>query len=144
MRLRDTPTSVRVLVISFGILFSGLSQPVRTAAQVPGQEPGANGASTPAGQVGAGRGGRGGGGTPAYPTRPPADPTVLAHGKQIFSANCAFCHGAEATGGETGPNLIVSQLVLDDQHGELIAQVVQNGRVDKGMPKFDLSAAGYF
>jgi mono/diheme cytochrome c family protein len=28
---------------------------------------------------------------------------------------------------------------MDDQKGELIAQVVQNGRPDKGMPKFDLT-----
>jgi mono/diheme cytochrome c family protein len=35
--------------------------------------------------------------------------------------------------------LIRSQLVLDDNNGELIATVVQNGRPDKGMPKFDLT-----
>ena len=32
-----------------------------------------------------------------------------------------------------------SQVVLDDQHGELVAQVVQNGRPAQGMPKFALS-----
>ena len=76
---------------------------------------------------------------PAYPVRPPADPAVIQRGRQIFSANCSFCHGSDARGGEGGPNLIRSQLVLDDQNGELIATVVQNGRPDKGMPKFDLS-----
>ncbi len=76
---------------------------------------------------------------PAYPTRPPADPADIAHGKQIFSANCSFCHGSDARGGEQGPNLIRSELVLNDKNGELIAQVVQNGRVDRGMPKFDLT-----
>jgi cytochrome c oxidase cbb3-type subunit 3 len=76
---------------------------------------------------------------PAYPVRPPADPAVVARGHQIFSANCSFCHGSDARGGEGGPNLIRSQLVLDDNDGELIATVVQNGRPDKGMPKFDLS-----
>jgi mono/diheme cytochrome c family protein len=35
--------------------------------------------------------------------------------------------------------LIRSQLVLDDNNGERIATVVQNGRPDKGMPKFDLT-----
>ena len=30
---------------------------------------------------------------------------------------------------------------MDDQHGELIATVVRNGRIAQGMPKFDLSAA---
>jgi cytochrome c oxidase cbb3-type subunit III len=76
---------------------------------------------------------------PAYPVRTPADPAVVARGRQIFSANCSFCHGSDARGGEGGPNLIRSQLVMDDNNGELIATVVQNGRPDKGMPKFDLS-----
>lgn len=77
----------------------------------------------------------------AYPVRPPADPAAVARGKQIFSANCSFCHGSDARGGEQGPNLIRSELVLNDKDGELIANVVQNGRLDKGMPKFDLSTA---
>jgi mono/diheme cytochrome c family protein len=76
----------------------------------------------------------------SYPTRPPADPAVVQQGRQIFSANCSFCHGSDARGGEGGPNLIRSQTVLDDKNGELITTVVQNGRPDKGMPKFDLTA----
>lgn len=76
----------------------------------------------------------------AYPTRPPADPAVVQQGRQIFSANCSFCHGSDARGGEGGPNLVRSQTVLDDKNGELITTVVQNGRPDKGMPKFDLTS----
>lgn len=79
-------------------------------------------------------------GAPAYPAPPPADPAKVARGKQVFSVNCSFCHGSDATGGEGGPNLIRSELVLDDKNGELIGQVVLNGRPDKGMPKFDLTA----
>jgi cytochrome c oxidase cbb3-type subunit III len=75
----------------------------------------------------------------AYPVRPAADPAVVQRGRQIFSANCSFCHGSDARGGEGGPNLIRSELVLNDKNGELVATVVQNGRPDKGMPKFDLS-----
>ena len=75
----------------------------------------------------------------AYPVRPPADPAEVMRGRQIFSANCSFCHGSDARGGEGGPNLIRSELVLDDKQGELITPVVQNGRPDKGMPKFDLT-----
>jgi cytochrome c oxidase cbb3-type subunit III len=75
----------------------------------------------------------------AYPDRPPADPADIERGHQVFSANCSFCHGSDARGGEGGPNLIRSQIVMDDDHGELIATVVQNGRPDKGMPKFDLT-----
>jgi mono/diheme cytochrome c family protein len=64
---------------------------------------------------------------------------MVARGRQIFSANCSFCHGSDARGGEGGPNLIRSELVLNDNSGELITTVVQNGRPDKGMPKFDLA-----
>jgi len=85
----------------------------------------------------------GGGGGPrtAYPERTPADPAMVARGKALYGVNCTFCHGSEARGGEGGPNLIRSQLVLNDQAGELITPVVQNGRPDRGMPKMDLTAA---
>lgn len=78
---------------------------------------------------------------PAYPERPPADPAVVARGKATFGVHCSFCHGSDARGGEGGPNLIRSELVLNDKNGEKIAPVVQNGRPDRGMPKFELSAA---
>jgi mono/diheme cytochrome c family protein len=70
--------------------------------------------------------------------RTPADPAVVERGKNLFSANCSFCHGSDARGGEGGPNLIRSELVMDDDKGELIATVVQNGRPGTAMPKFDL------
>jgi mono/diheme cytochrome c family protein len=84
------------------------------------------------------RGGRGGS---AYPTHRSDDPAAIDRGKQIFEVNCSFCHGPDARGGEGGPNLLRSQTVLDDQNGEAIAVVVQNGRPDRGMPKFDISAS---
>ena len=62
----------------------------------------------------------------AYPQRAPADPAVVARGKAIYSAQCAFCHGQDARGGgEGGPSLIRSEVVLKDQNGELIGQVVR-------------------
>lgn len=69
---------------------------------------------------------------------PQVDPAAAARGRQVFSVNCSFCHGSDARGGEGGPNLLRSPFVLNDQKGNLIATVVQNGRVEKGMPKFDL------
>lgn len=71
----------------------------------------------------------------------PADPSAVSRGKTLFGANCAFCHGSNARGGEIGPNLLSSPVVLHDTNGEAIAKVVQNGRIDKGMPKFALSMA---
>ncbi|MGC2661832.1 MAG: c-type cytochrome [Bryobacteraceae bacterium] len=84
-------------------------------------------------------------GRPGARVRPSAYPTHQVNtaeadrGKVLFSVNCSFCHGADARGGEGGPNLIRSQLVLNDKKGETIAPVVQNGRIDRGMPKFPLT-----
>jgi cytochrome c oxidase cbb3-type subunit III len=75
---------------------------------------------------------------PAYPQHPPSSPAVVAQGKRLFEANCSFCHGSDARGGETGPNLVRAEVVLDDQHGELITPIVRNGIPSKGMPKFEL------
>ena len=77
----------------------------------------------------------------AYPQRPPADPAVIERGRGLYSVNCAFCHGSDARGGEGGPNLIRSQLLLNDKNGEGITPVVQNGRPAAGMPKFNFTAA---
>src|SRR5271168_3462304 len=74
---------------------------------------------------------------PAFPPHPPADPAVVARGKAIYGVNCNFCHGSDARGGEGGPNLLRSELVLNDLNGERIAPVVQNGRGE--MPKLNLS-----
>ena len=76
---------------------------------------------------------------PDYPVHPPAPPEQLARGQQLFRSNCSFCHGSDARGGETGPNLVRDQIVLNDQNGELITPIVQNGIPARGMPKFALS-----
>ncbi len=113
------------------------------AAQAPAPAPAAPQTQTPA--PAAGRGGRGaapaggGGFANAYPQHAQADAAAVARGKQLFGVNCSFCHGSDARGGEGGPNLLRSHLVMDDQAGEAIAVVVQNGRPDRGMPKFDLT-----
>ena len=71
--------------------------------------------------------------------RPPGNAAQIARGKQVFSVNCGFCHGSDGRGGEGGPNLLRSPLVLADQKGEIIYAVTRAGRPDKGMPEFDLS-----
>jgi len=72
-----------------------------------------------------------------YPNRPPGDPAAVERGKALYGVNCQFCHGADTRGGDSGPSLLRSGIVLDDQHGELIAPVVRAGR--QGMPKFTLT-----
>jgi type 1 glutamine amidotransferase/cytochrome c2 len=67
-------------------------------------------------------------------------PLDLVHnGAALFQQNCAFCHGRDAAGGESGPDLTRSKLVSDDVDGEKIGVVVRNGRPAKGMPHFDLT-----
>ena len=65
-------------------------------------------------------------------------PAAVARGKGLFETNCAFCHGAEATGGNCGPDLLRSVLVNHDEKGELIGPVIRDGRASKGMPNFNL------
>ena len=99
-------------------------------------------AQQPARGRGAGPGtGQIGGAVGAYPARPPADPAALERGKAAYGTYCTFCHGADTLGGDGGPSLLRSGVVLDDQNGELIGPVVVNGRPDRGMPKFALTPA---
>lgn len=76
----------------------------------------------------------------SYPQRPPEDPAVVKRGQQIFDVNCAFCHGSDARGGDGGPNLIRSQMVLADNKGETIGPTIREGRAAQGMPKFELTS----
>lgn len=94
--------------------------------------------------AGGGRGGRGAAAPPAgfvrpaaYPDRPPVAQEILDRGKAVYGVQCNFCHGSDARGGEGGPNLLRSDLVLNDQHGELISTVVLNGRGE--MPALKLT-----
>jgi cytochrome c oxidase cbb3-type subunit III len=66
-------------------------------------------------------------------------PDLIEHGNENFQQNCSFCHGRDAGGGETGPDLTRSKLVIADVNGDNIGPVIRNGRPDKGMPRFNLS-----
>ena len=66
------------------------------------------------------------------------DPAAVSRGQTLFVTNCAFCHGTNANGGATGPDLVRSVLVLHDEGtGSQIGPVILNGRPEKGMPKFN-------
>jgi cytochrome c oxidase cbb3-type subunit 3 len=77
--------------------------------------------------------------------RPPQTSTAQTYpteqiqaGQTRFSSQCGFCHGRDAAGGETGPDLTRSVLVAQDVRGDKILPVLRAGRLDKGMPAFDL------
>ena len=63
-------------------------------------------------------------------------PEQIDAGRKLFVQSCAFCHGRDATGGESGPNLTRSNVVSADKNGDEIGKVVKNGRPPM-MPKFN-------
>ena len=68
-----------------------------------------------------------------------ASPELVQRGSALFRQDCSFCHGRDATGGESGPDLTRSRLVREDVNGNKIGPVVRNGRPEKRMPRFELS-----
>jgi cytochrome c oxidase cbb3-type subunit 3 len=88
--------------------------------------------------------GRQGGGQRAnFPQqqRAPGDPAVIARGRALYGVRCAACHGADLRGGDQGgPNLLRSQIIMTDQHGENIVPVIRDGRQGAigTMPAFHL------
>jgi len=116
---------------------SGDSQdpPAGTAQQGRGAGPQRGGQPAP---------GRQGGGQRAnFPQqqRAPGDPAVIARGQALYGVRCAACHGADMRGGDQGgPNLLRSQIILTDQHGENIVPVIRDGRQGAvgTMPAFHL------
>jgi cytochrome c oxidase cbb3-type subunit III len=73
----------------------------------------------------------------------PAAPQTYAReqidaGRTRFAAQCGFCHGRDAAGGEGGTDLTRSALVASDIRGDRIRPLLRIGRPDKGMPAFSL------
>ena len=62
-------------------------------------------------------------------------------GRTRFAAQCGFCHGRDAAGGEGGSDLTRSALVGTDVRGDKIRPLLRTGRADKGMPAFSLPDA---
>jgi len=124
--------------LALGAILFATTIAVRVAAQAQQPPQPAAPAPTPAAQPPAAppQGGRGRG-QATFPAqqRTLADPAVIARGKTLFEINCRLCHGADLRGGDMGGvNLLRSNLVLTDQHGELILPVVHGGRQNPGMP----------
>ena len=63
--------------------------------------------------------------------------SLVQQGAALFRQDCSFCHGRDATGGESGPDLTRSKLVTADVNGDKIAPVIRNGRPEKRMPPFN-------
>src|SRR5579864_3382986 len=56
-------------------------------------------------------------------------------GRQQFESRCSRCHGGDATGGETGPNIVAQIGARTDAE---MGAFLRTGRPSSGMPAFDL------
>jgi cytochrome c oxidase cbb3-type subunit 3 len=72
---------------------------------------------------------------------PEFDQAAVERGQQLLSGECGFCHGANARGGSSGPDLTRSALVQTDEAGKQIGEFLRVGRPDRGMPAFNLTDA---
>lgn len=142
------------LGVAFSVTVRATSEaPQQAPAQPPVIEghggpppPGAPAPQTPAPRpAGPGGPGQGAGRFPAQ-QRPKGDPEVIQRGRGIFAGACGPCHGADARGGQLGgPNLLRSELALNDKAGELMFPVIKNGRpgtqmVPSPLPDEDIRA----
>lgn len=116
MKLHFSSLSGTLVLLSLGALSLGLFAQTQDAAQA-GKEVKTS--------------------TPTVSKPSPAE--LVQKGAALFRQDCSFCHGREAGGGESGPDLTRSKVVAQDVNGDKIGVVVRSGRPDKGMPPFDKS-----
>lgn len=60
----------------------------------------------------------------------------VREGEVRFGSQCGFCHGKDAAGGESGPDLTRAEVVAQDSHGDKLNPVIRVGRPNAGMPAF--------
>jgi cytochrome c oxidase cbb3-type subunit 3 len=60
----------------------------------------------------------------------------IREGEVRFGSQCGFCHGKDAAGGESGPDLTRADLVAQDSNGDKLAPVIRAGRPNSAMPAF--------
>jgi mono/diheme cytochrome c family protein len=70
---------------------------------------------------------------------PVADTAAVERGQVLLVNQCGFCHGSNARGGSSGPDLTRSTLVQTDEDGRQLGAFLAAGRPDKGMPAFNLT-----
>jgi cytochrome c oxidase cbb3-type subunit 3 len=114
--------SVVTLLAAGSLLAQAPAGPVQGQSRAPGKSP----ASLPPPQT-------------VTPQTYPVEQIQAGEGR--FTSQCGFCHGRDAAGGETGPDLTRSALVAQDTRGDKIGPLLRAGRPERGMPSFDLTEA---
>ena len=69
------------------------------------------------------------------------DPEAADRGKKIYIAECITCHGATARGGQNGPDLVRSLVVLHDRYGSTIGPFLKKGHQTQSTPSANLTTA---
>ena len=124
-------------------LVAGAMFVVSLGAQAP-QTPPAGGRGTGAGRGQTypppSRGGGGGGGAAGPADKPLVDFALADKGKDVWIAECVTCHGAQARGTDTGPNLLRSIVFLRDRYGNEIGPFLKKGHpTQSGKPAASLT-----
>ena len=108
-----------------------------------------------------GRGARGRGGAgdqpPAVqqiPREPPVDPAAHDRGRALWASHCIDCHGSQARGSETGPNIIRTKTVNYDRSsatpGSVLAPFLkaghptQSGKASAAFTDEEIAALAHF
>jgi mono/diheme cytochrome c family protein len=117
---------IKISVVALIAVGSVLAQEPAGQAKAPSPAPGRSPASLPPPQT-------------VTPQTYPIEQIQAGEGR--FTSECGFCHGRDAAGGETGPDLTRSSLVAQDTRGDKIGPLLKTGRPDRGMPSFDLTAS---
>jgi mono/diheme cytochrome c family protein len=72
--------------------------------------------------------------------RPIVDAAAADRGRHVWATECITCHGAQARGTETGPNLIRSMVVLRDRYGSELGPFLKKGHpMQSGAPSASLT-----
>src|SRR3989442_2336371 len=72
---------------------------------------------------------------------PPADPAAVERGQQLMTSQCGFCHGSNARGGSSGPDLTRSEIGPTDENGKPVGQFLPLGPAAQSIPRVDLPDA---
>jgi cytochrome c oxidase cbb3-type subunit III len=72
--------------------------------------------------------------------KPGVDPVAAAEGKKLWALECTTCHGANARGGDNGPNLVRAVVVLRDRFGSTLGPFLKRGhKMQSGRSSSELS-----
>ena len=74
--------------------------------------------------------------------KPVVDPAAADRGRRVWASECIDCHGTQARGGDKGPNLVRSVIVLRDRYGSQIGPFLKKGHtLQSGTPSANLTDA---